>query len=88
MGNWELWTLSSSARCKDGNVLAGCRIRHIGVMLLRKASGSTVGLALGERDSIVWIPSPSVIGWKTGKVALNRGESEEWGDIEARRGHL
>ncbi len=66
---------------------AGCRIRQIGVMLFRKASGSTVGLALGGRDSMVWIPSPSVIGWKIGNVAVNRGESEERGELEARNGH-
>ena len=56
-------------------------------MLLRKASGSTVGLALGGRDSIVWIPSPSVIGWKIGNVAVKREESVEWGELDARKGH-
>ena len=56
-------------------------------MLFRKASGSTVGLGLGERDSMVWIPSPSVIGWKIGNVAVKREESEEWSELEARKGH-
>lgn len=74
-------------RYMDGNVRAGCRITQTGVMLFRKASGRTVGLALGGRDSMVWIPSPSVIGWKIGNVAVKRGESEERGELEARRGH-
>ena len=57
------------------------------VMPCRTAPGSTVGFALGERDSTLWIPSPSVIGWKIRKVAVKRGESEECGALEARKGH-
>ena len=56
-------------------------------MLFRKASGSTVGLGLGERDSMVWIPSPSVIGWNIGNVAVKREKREEWSELEARKGH-
>lgn len=55
-------------------------------MLFRKASGSIVGLALGGPESMEWIPSPSVIGWKIGNVPLKRGESEERGGLEARNG--
>ena len=46
-----------------------------------------MGLALGDRDSIVCIPKPSVIGWKIGNVAVKREESEERGELEARKGH-
>lgn len=50
--------------------------------------GCTVKLALGGRDLMVWILSPSVIGCKIGNVAVKREESVEWGGLEARKGHL